>query len=90
MRKVKTGNAFGVELCHDVTAMRDGFKGAAFKRGHVVAHEDIPELLRLGKKHVFIGESEAGEIHEDDAALRLAAMCKTEGTHLAGLLRERS
>ena len=81
MKKVKTENALGLELCHDVTAMRDGFKGAAFKRGHVITQEDIPELLRLGKKHVFIWESEAGEIHEDDAALRLAAICKTEGTH---------
>lgn len=40
MRKVKTGNAFGVELCHDVTAMREGFKGAAFKRGHVQNERD--------------------------------------------------
>ena len=84
MRKVKTENALGLELCHDVTAMRDGFKGAAFKRGHVITQDDIPELLRLGKKHVFIWESESGEIHEDDAALRLAAICKTEGTHFTG------
>ena len=84
MRKVKTENALGLELCHDVTAMRDGFKGAAFKRGHVITQDDIPELLSLGKKHVFIWESESGEIHEDDAALRLAAICKTEGTHFTG------
>ncbi|MBR4197002.1 MAG: molybdopterin-binding protein [Synergistaceae bacterium] len=84
MRKVKTENALGLELCHDVTAMRDGFKGAAFKRGHVITQDDIPELLRLGKKHVFIWESESGEIHEDDAALRLAEICRTEGTHFTG------
>lgn len=84
MRKVCVEEAIGLELCHDVTAMRDGFKGAAFTRGHVITQEDIPELLRLGKKHVFIWESEAGEIHEDDAALRLAAMCRTEGAHFTG------
>lgn len=84
MRKVKTENALGLELCHDVTAMRDGFKGAAFKRGHVITADDIPELLRLGKKHVFIWESEAGEIHEDDAAMRLAEICRTEATHFTG------
>lgn len=84
MRKVKTENALGLELCHDVTVMRDGFKGAAFKRGHVITQNDIPELLRLGKKHVFIWESEAGEIHEDDAALRLAEICRTEGTRFTG------
>lgn len=81
MRKVKTENAVGLELCHDVTAMRDGFKGAAFKRGHVITQEDIPELLRLGKQHVFIWESGAGEIHEEDAALRLSAMSYVEGAH---------
>ena len=81
MRKVKTEEALGLELCHDVTAMRDGFKGAAFKRGHIITPEDIPELLRLGKKHVFIWEPESGEIHEEDAALRLAAICRADGAH---------
>ena len=84
MRKVKTENALGLELCHDVTAMRDGFKGAAFKRGHVITEKDIPELLRLGKRHVFIWEAESGEIHEEDAALRLSELLKTDGTHFTG------
>ena len=41
-------------LCHDITAMRDGFKGAAFRRGHVIAPEDVPALLDLGKRHIFV------------------------------------
>ena len=61
--------------------MRDGFKGAAFKRGHVVREEDIPALLDIGKRTVFIWEENAGEIHEDDCARRLAAMTAAEGTH---------
>lgn len=81
MRKVKTEEAVGLELCHDVTAMRDGFKGAAFKRGHVIAQEDVQELLKLGKKHVFIWEDEAGEIHEEDAALRLSGLANVNGAH---------
>ena len=36
MKKVKVQDAVGLTLCHDITAMRDGFKGAAFKRGHVI------------------------------------------------------
>ena len=36
MKKVTVEEAIGMELCHDITAMRDGFKGAAFKRGHVI------------------------------------------------------
>lgn len=84
MKRVRTEDALGLELCHDVTAMREGFKGAEFRRGHVITQEDIPELLRLGKTHVFIWEPEAGEIHEKDAALRLAELCRTDGTHFTG------
>ena len=84
MKKIKVEDAVGMALCHDVTAMRDGFKGAAFQRGHVIAPEDVPALLDLGKRTVFIWEPEAGEIHEEDAALRLAAMAPVEGAHYEG------
>jgi molybdenum cofactor synthesis domain-containing protein len=79
MKKVKVEDAVGLALCHDVTAMYDGFKGAAFKRGHVIQKEDIPKLLDYGKKTVFIWEENAGEIHEEDAARRMAAMAPVEG-----------
>ena len=36
MKKVNVQNAIGQALCHDITAMFDGFKGALFKRGHVI------------------------------------------------------
>ena len=50
MKKINVENAVGLELCHDITAMRDGFKGAAFKRGHIIEEEDIPKLP-LQKRH---------------------------------------
>lgn len=81
MKKINVENAIGMALCHDITAMRDGFKGAAFKRGHVIREEDIPKLLDLGKRQVFIWEENAGEIHEEDAAHRMAAMAQVEGAH---------
>lgn len=81
MKKINVEDAVGMELCHDITAMRDGFKGAAFKRGHVIREEDIPALLDLGKRKVFVWEENAGEIHEEDAARRMAAMAQVEGTH---------
>ena len=84
MKKVEVENAVGLTLCHDITAMFDGFKGALFKRGHVVQAEDIPRLLDIGKKHVFIWEENAGELHEEDCALRLAAMAPVEGAHYEG------
>ena len=84
MKKIDVQDAVGMTLCHDITAVRDGFKGAAFKRGHVITDADVPALLDLGKKHVFVWEENAGEIHEEDAALRLAAMAPVDGAHYAG------
>lgn len=81
MKKIKIEDAVGMTLCHDITAMRDGFKGAAFHRGHVITAEDIPNLLDLGKRTVFVWEEHAGEIHEEDAALRMAAMAQVEDAH---------
>lgn len=81
MKKVRVQDAIGMTLCHDITAMVDGFKGAAFKRGHVITQEDIPKLLDIGKQHVFIWEENAGEIHEEDAARRLSQMTTVDGAH---------
>lgn len=84
MKKVRVEDAVGMELCHDITAMRDGFKGAAFKRGHVIKETDIEELLNIGKQHIFVWEENAGEIHEEDAALRMAQMAPMDGTYKKG------
>lgn len=84
MKKIPVESAVGMELCHDITAMRDGFKGAAFKRGHIITEEDVPKLLDIGKKNVFVWEDNAGEIHEEEAALRMAAMVPVEGAHYTG------
>ena len=65
--------AVGKVLAHDITEIRPGqFKGAAFKKGYVVKAEDVAHLRRLGKEHLFVLEIGPGEVHEDDAALRLA------------------
>lgn len=85
MKKVKVQDAIGMTLCHDITEMVDGFKGAAFKRGHVITQEDIPKLLDIGKQHVFIWEENAGEIHEEDAARRLSQMTTVDGAHYGSI-----
>lgn len=84
MKKINVEDAVGMALCHDVTAMYDGFKGAAFKRGHVIQEEDIPRLLDYGKRTVFVWEDNAGEIHEEDAARRMAAMAPVAGAQYSG------
>ena len=77
MKKIRVEDAVGQTLCHDMTAiLENGFKGVKFKRGHVIAEEDIPALLDIGKSHIFVWEPEADEVHEDDAAIALTeAMC---------------
>ncbi len=84
MKKVPVEQAVGLTLCHDITAIRDGFKGAAFHRGQVIREEDIEALLNIGKRHVYIWEDSAGEIHEEDAALRLARLATVSGGSFSG------
>ena len=81
MKKINVQDAIGMELCHDITEMNDGFKGVAFKRGHIIQESDIEHMLRIGKQHIFVWEENAGEIHEDDCARRMAAMAPVEGAH---------
>jgi molybdenum cofactor synthesis domain-containing protein len=73
MRKVKVHEAIGTVLGHDVTRIVPGeFKGAVFKKGHIVQEEDIPVLLDTGNDEIYVLELDAGELHEDDAGMRLA------------------
>ena len=63
----------GNVLAHDITEIRPGqFKGVAFKKGHVIREEDIEHLKRLGKEHIFALSIKPGEVHENEAAIRLA------------------
>jgi hypothetical protein len=76
-------------LSHDLTEVRpEGGKGAAFRRGHIIREEDLPRLRRCGKEHVFILDLAAGELHEDEAAVRLAGALCGEGVAPAGGPRE--
>jgi len=69
---VNVEDAIGMPLAHDVTRIVPGFKGPAFRRGHVIRQEDIPELLSIGKEHVSILRLEADDVHENEAAVRIA------------------
>ena len=79
MKLIETKNAVGHVLCHDLTRIMPGeFKGAQFRKGHVVTQEDIPMLLSMGKEHLYVWEMEPGMLHENDAAERLCRICKNE------------
>ena len=64
--------------------MKDGFKGPVFRRGHVIREEDIETMLDIGKTRIFIWEENAGEIHEEECALRLAAMTPVDNANYEG------
>lgn len=88
MRRIETIHAVGHVLCHDLTRIVPGeWKGAQFRKGHVVTHEDIPMLLSMGKEHLFVWEMDDDHLHENDAALRLGALCRNEFMQ-AGDIRE--
>ncbi len=79
MKLIETKDAVGHVLCHDLTRIVPGqFKGAQFRKGHVVTQEDIPMLLSMGKEHLYVWEMTPGMLHENDAAERLCAICKNE------------
>ena len=72
MKQIKTVDAVGQVLCHDITQILPGqFKGRKFKKGHVVKEEDIPVLLSLGKDNLYVWEAVEGMIHENDGAIFL-------------------
>ena len=75
--KIKAENAVGTILAHDITRIIPGkFKGVGFKKGHNVKREDIPELRRIGKQHLYVLNLSEDQLHEDDAAMRIApAIC---------------
>ncbi|KKM11931.1 molybdopterin-binding protein [Clostridiales bacterium PH28_bin88] len=83
MRHVRVEDAVGHVLCHDITKIVPGeFKGRAFKKGHIIRPEDVPELLKLGKEHLYVWEYREGILHEDEAAQRIAAAAGRGGLTL--------
>ena len=76
MKLIKTVDAEGAVLCHDITQIIKGVtKDAVFRKGHIVTKEDIPVLLSVGKDELYVWEKEEGMMHENDAAEVLVSMC---------------
>ena len=82
MKLIRTEDAVGHVLCHDMTQIIPGeFKGARFRKGHIVTREDIPVLISMGKENLYVWEKTEGTLHEDEAALRLRDLCINEHMH---------
>ena len=79
MKLMKTEEAVGQILCHDITQIIRGVtKDAVFRKGHVIREEDIPVLLSVGKDHIYIWENNENMLHENDAAQILYDICKND------------
>jgi molybdenum cofactor synthesis domain-containing protein len=80
VKSVPVQDAVGMVLCHDVTRIIPGqHKGPAFKKGHIIASEDIELLLDMGKASVYVYDLAEGYLHEDDAAGRIASAAAGPG-----------
>jgi len=73
LKVIPVEDAVGLPLAHDITEIVPGkHKGPAFRRGHIVRPEDITKLLDVGKRNLYVMDLEKDELHEEDAARRLA------------------
>lgn len=76
MKLIKTEDAVGHVLCHDMTQIIKGVtKDARFRKGHVVTQEDIPVLLSIGKDQLYVWEKDDTMYHENEAAEILRDVC---------------
>ncbi|MCL2662613.1 MAG: molybdopterin-binding protein [Oscillospiraceae bacterium] len=76
MKQIRTADAVGQALCHDVTKIVRGVtKDVAFQKGHIITESDVPVLLYLGKEHVYVWEDDENMLHENEAAEILVSLC---------------
>ncbi|MCD9023605.1 molybdopterin-binding protein [Cohnella sp. NL03-T5] len=81
LREVKVEEAVGMVLAHDLTQIVPGqFKGRLFRKGHVVVSDDIPKLKDIGKENLYVIELADTDLHEDEAALRMAVALGGDNT----------
>jgi len=79
MEAVPVRDAVGKVLLHDITKIvPDLFKGPCFKKGHVITQKDVEELLDIGKQHIYVASLD-NEVHENDAAVRIAKAAMGSG-----------
>ena len=79
MKLIRTEDAVGQVLCHDITQIIPGItKDARFRKGHIVKEDDIPVLLSLGKDHLYVWEKDDTVYHENEAAQILCDVCINE------------
>lgn len=85
LKEVKVEHAVGMKLGHDLTRIVPGtYKGRVFQAGHVITEEDIPLLLDIGKRHIYIMDIPEGYLHENEAAERMARALAGQNVYATG------
>lgn len=83
MKTISVYEAVGTVLAHDMTQIIPGeYKGSRFKKGYMVQEEDIAVLLQMGKQNLYVLDLKEDDVHEDEAALRIAKASSGEGVEL--------
>ena len=89
MKQIRIEDSVGCILSHDVTKIVPGeYKGRLFKKGHVIREEDIPKLLDIGKEHIYVWEPKKGQLHENDAAIRVKDLVLGQGCYISEEIKE--
>jgi len=84
-KKISVKKAVGKTIAHDMTQIIPGeYKGARFKKGHIVEEKDISVLRDMGKESLYIIDLDRDDLHEDEAALRIAEAVCGEGFTFVG------
>lgn len=82
MKLIRTQDAVGQVLCHDLTQIIPGvIKDARFRKGHIIKEEDIPVLLSMGKENLYVWEKKEGILHENEGAEYLRRLCQNQFMH---------
>jgi Probable molybdopterin binding domain len=84
MKSIRVQDAVGMVLCHDITEIiPHAFKGPSFRKGHVIKHTDIEKLLDMGKRFIYVFELTGDQVHENEAAKRIARAATGPGLLLS-------
>jgi hypothetical protein len=80
MKLVKTTEAVGHVLCHDITQIIPGVKkDAVFRKGHIITEKDIPVLLSVGKDMIYIWENDETILHQKRGCAWNSTHCRDNG-----------
>ena len=85
---VTAGAIAGLVVAQDI-ARSAGQKGYAFRKGHILAPDDLATLQALGDVELHVIQPDASDIDENEAGLRLARAIGGEGLTLKGPAQSR-